>query len=399
MRNKKMKYFLVMLATALLTSTLLMSPVTAQENDPYGDLSDGQVNAKLLIVQLMAQEQLTLSSPRVAGFFWQARASFSDPRTGTGVEGASASLIGSTLYVSHGFRGGDSVFLSSYDINTDTWTHGGSGLPDATIAQSEMAGGTALGRHYAIGGRSGPSAAIEEFDPGTGSWTTKTAMPGGARGGMGAASLGGKIYVIGGRSGGIYGDGTILGTNEAYDAATDSWTTLAPLPIPVSDAYATTAFGNNVYVFGGVDGSAVTNSNVQIYNTVSDSWSTGTPMPTARGAAMAGACADRIVVFGGFSPQSTSLTTTEIYDPATDSWTTGPSMPLPANEIAQGMTSSGNQILSVGTGIFGVSGPVVQTLFCPNETEVPTLGVPGIGILIVVLALLSGFVLLRRRVA
>jgi len=225
-------------------------------------------------------------------------------------------------------------------------------------------------------------------------------MPGGARGGMGAASMAGKIYVPGGRTGGSYGGGTMLGTNEVYDAATDTWTALAPMPVPAGDTYATAGYNGRVYVFGGATTASNAISNVQIYDVATDSWSAGAPMPTARGAAMAGACAGVLVVFGGFDGATgATFSTTEIYNPVTDSWTTGPQMPFPANEIAQGMTSSGTQIFSVGTGIFGASGPVVQTLFCPNETDVPTLDARGIGTLIVILAILSALVLTRRRLA
>ena len=63
-----------------------------------------------------------------------------DPRTGTGVEGASASLISNKVYVSHGYRGFDTLLLSIYDCATNMWTHGGPTAPDAAVARSEMGG-------------------------------------------------------------------------------------------------------------------------------------------------------------------------------------------------------------------------------------------------------------------
>src|SRR5258705_11269245 len=82
---------------------------------------------------------------------WNPLNLFVDPRTSTGIEGAAGSVINNKIYVSHGFRGGDSSLLSVYDIGTNTWTHG---LPyaDPVIPRSEMGGGKAYGRHQPIGG-------------------------------------------------------------------------------------------------------------------------------------------------------------------------------------------------------------------------------------------------------
>src|ERR1051326_944935 len=53
-----------------------------------------------------------------------------------GVAGAAGGVIGDRLYVSHGFRGADSVALDVYDIGADSWSTG----PDATVARSVVAG-------------------------------------------------------------------------------------------------------------------------------------------------------------------------------------------------------------------------------------------------------------------
>ncbi len=290
---------------------------------------------------------------------WERVADLYDPRTGSGVEGAAASLIAGKLYVSHGYRYYDTDFLSIYDVATNTWTHGGPTAPDARVSRSEMAGGTAFGKHYAIGGRSRPNADVEEFDPATGQWSTRASMSL-ARGGAGAASWQNKIYVVGGRSGGSYGVGTIYSLCEVYDPAINRWTTLAPMPRAVSDNYATVAYGGKVYVFGGTDGSQ-NRSDVQIYNIATNQWTLGAPMPTARGAAMAGVIGNKIAVFGGYSGGS-NLRVTELYDPAANVWSAGPEMPLAVSEMAQGVTYDRHGIYSVGSGMFGLAASVVLVL-------------------------------------
>ena len=321
---------------------------------------------------------LSLAVQANAALTWVVKSSFLDPRTGSGIEGGCASLIGGSIYVSHGYRFGDSALLSSYDIGTDMWTHGGVGLPDAGIIRSEMAGGTALGKHYAIGGRTGPSDAVEEFDPGTGFWTLKAPMPGGPRGGVGAGSFADMIYVVGGRLGATFGGGPILATCEVYDAGADVWFPLAPMPIPISDNYATIAVAGKVYVFGGATGPGTVIGDTQIYDIANNSWGFGAPMPTARGAAMAGEICGIIAVFGGFDGVG-NLSVTEFYDPATDTWAPGPPLAIPVSEMAQGMTTdlAGGEIYSIGSGIFGPSETVVQALTgsCPVvQVEASTWG-------------------------
>ncbi|MBI2150795.1 MAG: hypothetical protein HYU27_09370, partial [Acidobacteria bacterium] len=91
----------------------------------------------------------TIANQSALPVTWKMRAPLVDPRTGSGVEGAAASLIGNKIYVSHGYRNGDTALFSIYDLSSDTWAHGApsSTAPDATVIRSEMAGGTALGRH------------------------------------------------------------------------------------------------------------------------------------------------------------------------------------------------------------------------------------------------------------
>ncbi len=291
---------------------------------------------------------------------WQFLAPLEDPRTNTGVEGASASLIGDKIYVSHGFRGGEVALLSIYDIPTDSWIHGGPTAPDSPIIRSELAGGTALGKHYAIGGR-GPNADVEEFDPTTTTWTLRDPLSV-ARGGLGAASWADRIYAIGGRDGFGFGFGTIFNLTEVYNPITDSWTTLAPMPTSVSDNYATIAHDGKVYVFGGATNASTVIDTVQIYNIVTDTWSLGVPMPTVRAAAMVGVINGKIAVFGGYSPSSGNQVVTELYDPTADTWSLGPDMLQPVSEMAQGVTYNGSGIYAIGTGIFGPSGSVVQIL-------------------------------------
>jgi hypothetical protein len=289
---------------------------------------------------------------------WKQRSYFSDPRTGTGATSPSADLIGTKIYTSHGSRNAYSALLSSYDIATNTWTHGGVSAPDAAIARSYGAGAISLGKHYSIGGctASGVTAAVETFDPSTSTWSTRASMPT-ARASLGGSSMNNKVYAIGGgTSCDVLLSGTIYNVNEVYDPPTNTWTTLAPMPIPVMGNSATVGYNGKIYVFGGWNASGLINQ-VQIYDVASNTWTTGVPIPTPRFCAMAGVLNGQIVVFGGSVPSSYDISgqlktysasnITEIYDPATNSWTIGPNMMSAFTDGGQGMTFNDTQIFAM----------------------------------------------------
>jgi N-acetylneuraminic acid mutarotase len=63
--------------------------------------------------------------------------------------------------------------------------------------------------------------------------------------------VGGKLYVFGGEG---YDDDPsgVFPHAEAYDLATDSWETLAPMPVP-RHGMGAAAVGGTIYIPGGAD--------------------------------------------------------------------------------------------------------------------------------------------------
>ena len=284
-----------------------------------------------------------------------------------GGEGFAASIIGSNIYVSHGFRpefgGADSTRLDIYDIATDLWSPGA----PATMPRSELVGAAAGGRHYAIGGRFTTAVtAVEVYDPGPGTWSTGTSMPT-ARRGLGAATIGDKIYVVGGSTGTAPHGGTPLAANEVLDTGLNTWSALAPMPIPMMGVYATVPWGGKVYVFGGYDGAAVSGA-VQIYDPASDTWSAGAPMPTPRSNGLAGVCGRNIFVIGGIPNNFSNLAVNEAYNPSTDTWDTAPPMPVPGSEFAVSGVAAFGDIHAIGSGTFGAAQDIHEVFTCPPST-------------------------------
>ena len=182
----------------------------------------------------------------------------------------------------------------------------------------------------------------EVYDPLTDTWESKKPMPTN-RSQLSANVVNGKIYLIGGRTGGQY---STVDLNEVYDPETDSWTTKAPIPYPVVQ-YASAVVDGKIYIMGGQDEFAdpMNLDLVQIYDPSEDTWSFGAPMKTVVWQAAAGATTGvwapkRIYVFGGLPERSLYGTNTvQIYNTETDSWTLAASMPTPRYNLAVGVVN------------------------------------------------------------
>jgi len=137
--------------------------------------------------------------------------------------------------------------LTVYDPKTDQWQS----LPPMKYARDHAYVGAIAGKLYLVGGRDRPKydiAALEAFDPARGAWSELAPMPTGRSGGN-AAVLNGKLYVFGGEGKatnplGLYDE------VEAYDAASNAWSKLGPMPFP-RHSQSAAAFGNRVYLPGG----------------------------------------------------------------------------------------------------------------------------------------------------
>jgi N-acetylneuraminic acid mutarotase len=156
----------------------------------------------------------------------------------------------------------------------------------------------------------------------SGFWTSKAPMHQ-ARGGLGVAAVNGKIYAIGGsieigvgNPNPIISGGTVISTNEEYNAASDSWAFKASMPTARTD-FAIVAYQNKIYCIGGRASSGYTGVN-EVYDPATDTWETKAPMPTARVPLQANVVSGKIYLIGGYPNE----TLNEVYDPATDSWTT-----------------------------------------------------------------------------
>jgi len=154
---------------------------------------------------------------------------------------------------------------------------------------------------------------------------------------LGLAAVDNKIFAIGGdtRSGSWPYSGSIVGTNEEYNTAKDTWSTKTPMPTPRS-RFAIAAYQGRIYCFGGISGinevtMTVSKTN-EVYNTTANYWENKTSISMARWGLQANVVNNKIYLIGGYLPNATHKdvpsTINEIYDPATDSFAIGTAMPI-----------------------------------------------------------------------
>ncbi len=189
-----------------------------------------------------------------------------------------------------------------------------------------------------------------EYDPANDTWKPLAPMPT-KRGSPVAAVVGGKIYVIGG---GTISPGAkepsihparphlAVGTVEEYDPATNTWRARTPMPTPRNHS-GIGVVGGKIYVIGGRTAAAFisvgTNTDmVEEYDPATDTWGpVKARMPTARSAVAYATYKDRIYIAGGeFQDERlmAAFWVVEAYHPATNSWSTLPRMPVPRHGLA-----------------------------------------------------------------
>jgi len=140
--------------------------------------------------------------------------------------------------------------VEAYDPAKNTWETKAP-LP---LPMSFMKAVSLNGKIYVTGGSSSsyyPLNTLYMYNPQTDSWIQKASMNT-ARYEHGAVVLNGKIYVFGGVNIDIYGYPVYLSSGEVYDPATNTWSSIADMPIPLARMGATTD-GRYIYAIGGTN--------------------------------------------------------------------------------------------------------------------------------------------------
>ena len=152
------------------------------------------------------------------------------------------------------------------DLGSRRWER----IADAPSARNSAAAAVIDGKVYVVGGRQMVTqpdgrqrpvnvATLEVYDPATGRWETRAAMPQ-AQGGLAAAAFEGKLYVFGGEQ--FVPTSKVFADAWVYDPGTDRWSALPPMPTP-RHGHGAAVVGNRIFLMGGGEKVGVAASRVQ----------------------------------------------------------------------------------------------------------------------------------------
>jgi len=128
---------------------------------------------------------------------------------------------------------------------------------------------------------------------------------------------------------------------ERYDALTDTWTVLAPLPEPRDHAAAVYDGNGHILVIGGADAGGSPSAAVFSYDIATEAWSAAASQPTALESQAAVLGANGCVYVLGGSSGGSETDSAYIYDPTAGEWSTGPSLNTARSGAAVALSDDG----------------------------------------------------------
>lgn len=289
---------------ALAAGELTVTPTEVESHQPYGSTRSTQVTVKNTgtapanVEVLERAGEFELLNQPGAPLREVTMKGLSTARTGTTYGGAPAEVGEST----------DNSWTRVADLPAEVFDN------SATVLD---------GKVYSIGGGSttGTERATWVYDPDTDSWSELTALPT-SRAKPGVATVGGKIYVTGGWGSTSDPDPTV----NVFDPASETWSTLDGVTNPAPTAAPGTAVvAGKIYLVGGcTDGSCTASDETVAFDPQTETFTTVAPYPRPVSWMSCGGLGAQVYCAGG----SGAETEAHRYDPASDTWTPIADMPL-----------------------------------------------------------------------
>lgn len=226
---------------------------------------------------------------------------------------------------------------SIYDPATGRWTDlGAAPIPETHCGVTVD---EAKGIIYFVGGRHGlyPGVATSEawqYNVDINAWSQLPALPEALSAGS-ADLVNGDLHYMGGN----------IGTDRSTDyplhyvltPGATTWRKATPMPI-ARDHFATIVIGQKIYIFGGEIGHDSFHrqlTDTSVYDCATDSWTTLAAMPIAKSHAESSTFLlnGRVIIAGGQVDNYLATASITEYDPAADSWAMLPSLPQPLEGV------------------------------------------------------------------
>ena len=239
----------------------------------------------------------------------------------TGRALSTASVLDGKIYVIGGLPHPETPVseVNVYNPATDSWEANAPNLP---VQLSGISSCAANGKIYVTGGQpnylvpGGALASVYEFDPAGGTWTQKANMQK-PRFYHASAMVGGKIYVMGGRSADY--PAPLEKTVEMYDPVLDEWTFVEDMHV-ARGVFSAEVFEGKIYVMGGVETPVIHLQSAEVYDPQTNTWTELEDMPQTRVLHGSAVVNDKILVFGGVSGSEPTWPGTWEFDLQSGTW-------------------------------------------------------------------------------
>jgi len=248
--------------------------------------------------------------------------------------------------------GDQSITTSSIALASNSWT-AKAPLPDGPFGVSAGMAVNSAGQSivYTFGGQlpdsPGPGpAGVEAYNVATNTWTSRSAHVQPVTRGNGVGKIGSKLYF----SGGYYGDELYASELDAYDYGTDRMIKKADMPKHTGDGV-TGVINSKLYVLPGTcelgvtsQGYCATNPIRRLYryDPATNTWVAGALSPHFHKNGAAGVINGKFYVAGGLG-----VVDLDVYDPATNSWKTLAPMPTAGRAIGAAL---GGKLFVISSG-------------------------------------------------
>ncbi len=227
----------------------------------------------------------------------------------------------------------------------------------APVGRSEAQGIMVDGKLYVLGGFQsspfGPTDSAYAYDTASNTWTTLATMPLRLTH-TGVAAVGRQIFVAGGYFG---SSSTNFGAQTfatkavwRYDIDTNTWSSMPDLP-QARGSGGLVARGRFLHFFGGADLSRNDKGEHWILNLDSGGWVAAAPMPNPRSHMGFAELAGKVYVVGGQHDVDAALVTqnsVHCFDPTTGVWSEVAPLPVARGHISTATFSMGGRILVLG---------------------------------------------------
>uniref|UniRef100_A0AAX7T3T5 BTB domain-containing protein n=1 Tax=Astatotilapia calliptera TaxID=8154 RepID=A0AAX7T3T5_ASTCA len=255
------------------------------------------------------------------------------------------------IYVAGGYRQHSLASMEAYDPRRNIWIK----LADMGTPCSGLGACTLFGLLYTVGGRNlslqtnTESNALSCYNPMTNQWSQRASLniP---RNRVGVGVVDGCVYAVGGSQGSIHHN-----TVEKWDPESNRWTFVCPMSVARLGA-GVAVCGGALYVVGGYDGQNRWNT-AEKYQPDTNTWQQLAPMNTIRSGLGE--------FVGGYDGQS-QLATMERYNIARNTWEQRASMQY--SRSAHGVTVHQGRIFVFGG--FNQHGFLSSVeCYCPDRNE------------------------------